>query len=203
MSTNLQKVLKKLKSKLEYLPKYTAYQTQTIVSKIYVFDCNSEIDPQSITDICKNHQTEKFKEKSAEAVYAWRSDYLRVAHNLIPDFDKLFDVVLSKVSNIDKHTNLSRYVYAVDHFWFAIYNTGDGSTVHNHGDADYACVYYASVPENSAPLVIPSNNGEITIDIKSGMLVVMPGLCKHSVPKSKHDGERIIVALNLFKKHIK
>lgn len=203
MSTNLQTGLQKLKSKLECRPKYTAYQTQTIVSNVYVFDCNPDIDAENIVSICKKHQTEQYKEKTTQSVYAWRSDYLPVAANLIPDLDKLFDVVLSKISNIDKHTNLNRYVYEVDHYWFAVYNTGDGSLVHNHGEADYACVYYASVPENSAPLVLPSNEGNIIIDIKAGMLVVMPGLCEHSVPKSQHDGERIIVALNLFKKHKK
>lgn len=203
MSTNLQKSLQKLKSKSEYVPKFTALQTQTILNNIYVFDCSLDIDTESVISICKKHQTDQFKEKETVSVYAWRSDYLHVSDNLIPNFNNLFDVVLSKVNNIDKDTFQSRYIYEVDHFWFAIYNNGDSSLIHNHGMIDYACVYYASVPKNSAPLIIPSHDGAITIDIKPGMLVVMPGLCDHRVPKSEHEGERIIVALNLLKKHQK
>lgn len=199
----MQPGLQKLKSKLELLPKFTAYQQHTLISNIFVFDLSLEIDARDVVDICKNHQIEKFKEKSTESVYAWRSDYLYVSDNHIPDFDKLFDITLAKVTSVPKGIPDSEYTYQVDHFWFAIYNKGDSSLVHNHTH-DYACVYYANVPENSAPLLIPSANGNITITPTTGMLVVMPSHCNHSVPKSNHEGERIIVAMNLSKlKHKK
>lgn len=196
--------LQKLKSKIELQPKYTVVQPQDIISKIYIFDCASDIDSDGIVQSCKKYQTEEYKEKkSTEAVYAWRSDYIYLTNSSIVEFDSLFQLVISKMESIDYGISFSRYNYIVDHFWFAIYNKGDNSKLHAHGWADFAAVYYAATPEKSAPLVIPSVGGDVTIVPKTGMLVIMPGLCKHEVPKSEHDGERIIVAMNLMKSKLK
>lgn len=199
--------LKKLKEKMELQPKYVATQQHKLNHNIFIFDCNSEIDAKGIVSICKKYNTDEYKEKETQSVYAWRSDYMFIDDRKIPEFDDLFNVTLSKVQQIKYNLNLSKinnYLYGVDHYWFAIYNYGDDSKVHNHLPVDLACVYYASVPENSAPLVIPSENNDIIITPVTGMLVVIPGLCNHRVPKSEHQGERIIVAMNLLKlKHKK
>lgn len=194
--------LKKLKEKIELQPKYVVTQQHKLNHNIFVFDCNSEIDASYIASICKKYKTDEYKEKETQAVYAWRSDYLMIGSRKIPEFDNLFRVTISKVDQIKHNTNFnyySDYSYAVDHYWFAVYHNGDDSKVHSHGSVDFACVYYASVPENSAPLVIPSEDNLITITPKPGTLVVMPGFCDHMVPKSEHQGERIIVAMNLVK----
>lgn len=187
--------LQKLKQKNELRPKHTIHQTQTLPFEIYTFDLNSEIDSNDIVTLCKSYQQEEFREKATEYVYAWRSDYTNLEHNTMVGFENLFSVVENKIKPIWKLP----YTYLIDHYWFAIYDKGDSSEVHHHGWVDLACVYYAAVPEGSAPLVIPTVGGDISITPKQGMLVVMPGSCEHMVPESEHDGERIIVAMNIVK----
>lgn len=194
--------LQKLKERTELQPKYVATQQHKFNHNIFVFDCNTEIDATNIVSICKKYNTDEYKEKETQAVYAWRSDYMLIGDRKIPEFDNLFDVTISKVEKIKHNTPLSYvsgYSFAVDHYWFAIYHNGDDSKLHSHGRSDFACVYYASVPDGSAPLVVPCEENNITITPKTGMLVVMPGLCDHMVPKSEHQGERIIVAMNVVK----
>ena len=196
--------LDKMKKKMQEQPtKFSATQRITVMHNVITYDLNSEINPEEIVKLCKKYQTNEFQESETASVYAWRSDYHHVAKRAMPEFDALFDVVHSKIEKFaDKEC--SHYANLVDHFWFAIYQPGDYADSHNHGFAKYACVYYASVPENSAPLVLPAVGGEdITIIPKTGLLVIMPGQCYHKVPVSEHEkGERIIVAMNVFRKLI-
>lgn len=189
--------MNKLKQKLELRPKVIKQQ-KIIECPIYIFDLNDDIDSNEIVEICHLYQTEDHKEKSIQSVYAWRSEYHKVSNNNMPKFQKLIDVVSNKIKLIWKLP----YTYSVDHFWFAIYNNGDSAHEHDHGVADLACVYYASIPENSAPLILPTIDGDHKIQPKNGMLVVFPGLCNHKVPKSEHTGERIMVAMNIMKGNI-
>jgi len=196
MTNNLQRGLNKLKGATEKIPKYTVNQTQVLSHNIFVFDLSDDIDSRGITELCRSYQTEKFREKKTESVYAWRSEYTLVHDNPMAGFENLFSIVENKVNSI----RFEPYTYFVHHYWFAIYGKGDSSTVHNHRVVDLACVYYASAPKNSAPLIITNDTGNISINPKDGMLVVMPGYCNHMVPKSEHEeGERIIVAMNVKK----
>lgn len=190
----MEKIYNKLKEKYEAKPNFFVRQRKEFVFPVYIFDLNSDIDSQSIVQLCKKYQTEEFKEPKTQAVYAWRSDYYTVAKKAMPGFEFLFDEVTKRISKIwDKPYN-----FLVEHFWFAIYQKGDSSNPHDHDPVDLACVYYASVPKNSAPLIIKSIDGDKTIVPKTGMLVIIPGYCTHQVPESKHeDGERIIVAMNV------
>jgi hypothetical protein len=192
---SIQDNLKNLKQKLETRPKHIISQTQTLSFKIYTFDLNSEIDPNEIASLCKSYQKEEFREKATESVYAWRSDYTTINKNNMVGFENLFNIVEEKV----KPAYNLPYTYSIGHYWFAIYSNGDSSKVHHHGWVDFACVYYAAVPEGSAPLVIPTTTGNISIAPKPGMLVVMPGNCEHLVPNSEHEGERIVVAMNIIR----
>jgi hypothetical protein len=187
--------LQKLKEQTELQPKFVVKQEKVISSSIFVFDLNSDIDPNSVVENCKKYQLDAYRETATESVYAWRSDYYKIFENPMPEFVPLCEVVTSKINKIRN----TPYSLVVDHFWFAIYNKGDSSKVHDHGWVDLACVYYASVPANSSPLIVPSIGKDITITPKTGMLVVMPGNCDHYVPKSEHEGERIIVAINMIK----
>jgi hypothetical protein len=200
MTNNLQRGLNKLKGATEKIPKYTVNQTQVLSHNIFVFDLSDVIDSRGIIELCKNYQTEKFREKKTASVYAWRSEYTIVQNNPMVGFENLFSTVENKLNSslIESHTY--PYSYFVHHYWFAIYSKGDSSNIHNHNAVDLACVYYANVPKNSAPLVITDDTENISIDPKEGMLVVMPGRCNHMVPKSEHEeGERIIVAMNVMK----
>jgi len=196
MTNNLQRGLNKLKKATEKIPKYVVNQTQKLTHNIFVFDLNEEIGCHEIAQLCKNYQKEEFRERKTESVYAWRSEYTLVHNNPMAGFENLFSIVENKVNSI----RFEPYTYFVHHYWFAIYSKGDSSIVHNHRVVDLACVYYASAPKNSAPLIIPNDNSRISITPKDGMLVVMPGRCDHMVSKSEHEeGERIIVAMNVMK----
>lgn len=192
----MSKIFDKLKEKSELQPKFIATQNVEFYFPIYTFDLNSEIDPDVIASFCKKYQTDKYKEQKTESVYAWRSEYHYVKNRDMPEFEILFEKTLDKVQKIWKRP----WSITVADYWFAIYNKGDNSMPHDHGDSDMAVVYYASVPKNSAPLHVASKNGVIKITPEPGMLVVMPGRCIHSVPKSQHEnGERIIVAMNIIR----
>ena len=194
--------LDKLKKKIQEQPTiFSVTQQLTISHNVFTFDLNAEINPEEIVQLCKKYQTDDYKESKKEYVYAWRSDYQDVAKRTMPEFDAFFDIVHSKIEKI-AGKECSHYADLIDHFWFAIYQPGDYSSTHHHGSAKYACVYYAEVPENSAPLVLPGIGGDdITIIPKAGLLVIMPGHCYHKVPVSSHENEkRIIVAMNVDRK---
>ena len=180
---------------------FSVTQQLTISHNVVTLDLNSEINPEEIAQLCKKYQTDDYKESKKEHVYAWRSEYQDVATRTMPEFDALFDIVNSKIEKI-AGKECSHYVNLIDHFWFAIYQPGDYSGTHHHGlETKYACIYYAAVPENSAPLVLPGINGDdITIIPKAGLLVIMPGHCYHKVPVSSHEnGKRIMVAMNVVR----
>lgn len=188
--------LKKLKRKMELTPKFIVNQLQLFKNEVFIFDLNDEVDSNQVAEICHFYKTEEFKEKENKtALTSWRSDNYPVANNRMPKFQFLIDLVSQKLKPIWKHP----YTFVVDHYWFAIYNNGDYAVEHDHGQADLSCVYYVSVPENSAPLILPSKDGDVLINPKTGMLVVFPGKCSHKVPKSEHQGERIIISMNIFK----
>jgi hypothetical protein len=189
---SFQDSLKNFKHKREAQPKHIISQTQTLPFNIYTFNLNSEIDPNQIINVCKSYNEEKLKEKLRN-VNAKSSDYI-FYHTAI-GFEDLFSVVESKIKTI---WNLP-YTYLIYQYWFSIYRKGDSAQIHNHGWKDLACVYYASVPKDSAPLVIPTIGGQISIIPEQGMLVILPGLCQHLVPESEHDGERIVVAMNIVR----
>lgn len=193
MSTNFETKIKRLKEKLELEPKHVIKQTQTSEFAIYTFDLTSYVDPDQIINACKTYNKEQVSR--LKYVNALSSDFLVSGDTIIIEFEQLFNIVTDKVKPI---WNLP-YTFLISEYWFSIYSNGDRANTHNHGSADLACVYYASVPEGSAPLVIPTVGGEISVIPKQGMLVVMPGNCLHLVPKSEHDGERIIVAMNIIK----
>jgi hypothetical protein len=180
---------------MELIPKAVVKQQRTIDSEVFVFDLNDEIDANEISDICRFYKTDEFKETKTESVYAWRSDYTYTLNNKMPKFQPLLNVVTERIKLIWKMP----YSFVIDHYWFAIYQNGDKAKEHDHGWTDAACVYYASTPDKSAPLVFPSIDGDVIIQPKQGMLVVFSGKCRHKVPKSEHDGERIIISMNVFK----
>lgn len=196
----MKKIFDRLKEKYEAQPSFVALQQKEVSLPIYIFDLNPELNSEDILNLCKKYQTDQFKEQKTESVYAWRSDYYTVAKQAMPGFELLFEKVSNKIDKIWQKP----YSFLIEHFWFAIYNKGDSSNPHDHSGVDLACVYYASVPENSAPLVITSKKENITIIPKTGMLVIMPGNCEHQVPKSNHEkGERIIVAMNVIRDNFK
>lgn len=86
--------------------------------------------------------------------------------------------------------------YAVVDMWGAEYrgNGEDFTQSHDHRHSFVSFSYYLKCPKNCPPLVFDDLN--IKIDPKPGMLVCFRGDMKHSVPKGKHEGSRIMIAGN-------
>lgn len=85
--------------------------------------------------------------------------------------------------------------YFIANCWGAIYEGGDSALKHKHFPADLAAVCYLEADERSAPIVF--GDGRISIQPRSGMLIMFPGVLEHEVPLT--EGRRVVVAMNLYK----
>lgn len=87
----------------------------------------------------------------------------------------------------------------VDHYelyeaWYAKYDEGDGTKIHDHKFVPWSFVYFIKSPPGSSSLYFPTSNKEITPD--EGRIVVFPGNVEHYVPENKSNG-RVVLAGNL------
>jgi hypothetical protein len=195
--------LEKLHQKMSLFPYKTIKQTITKDQSIYVFDLSKDIDCELISKLCKEGKqniVENKRDTSLEnVVHSWSTDYIENQKVEKPFLD-LFNIVEKRVEQIYKN-----YTYCVDHFWYVIYHTNDSAIPHAHGNCDIASVFYPYVPKNSSPICfmpnINENEKSQCIDVKTGNLVVFPGELIHFVPNSLHDGDRISISMNLFKKN--
>ena len=81
--------------------------------------------------------------------------------------------------------------------WGAIYEKSDYTKRHNHFPAEFSCVIYLEVHENSAPIIF---SGKLHVQPKPNMMVLFPGILQHEVPAT--DGRRVVVAMNTNKRAI-
>lgn len=189
--------LKNFKEKLESKPKYTVKQIQSF--PVYVFDLSKDLDCDLITNICLSYKSSN-DEAKREAVYAWHTPYLKRSKNFIPELEVHLDKIVSKIQKVYEK---DFYTYFVDHYWFVVYDKNDFAIAHDHSPSDYVAVFYANVPDNSAPLVLTDISGNIEISVSTGMCVLFPGSVEHSVPKSNHEGNRVIISMNIIKGALK
>ena len=87
----------------------------------------------------------------------------------------------------------------VDHYelyeaWYAKYDEGDRTKIHDHKFVPWSFVYFIKAPPGSSSLYFPTSNKEITPD--EGRIVVFPGNVEHYVPENKSNG-RVVLAGNL------
>ena len=87
----------------------------------------------------------------------------------------------------------------VDHYelyeaWYAKYDEGDRTKIHDHKFVPWSFVYFIKSPPESSSLYFPTSNKEITPD--EGRIVVFPGNVEHYVPENKSNG-RVVLAGNL------
>ena len=80
--------------------------------------------------------------------------------------------------------------------WGAEYRgNGDDFTLsHDHRASFCSFSYYLQTPKGCPPLIF--DELDIAIDPTPGMLVCFRGDNKHSVPRAKHEGSRIMIAGN-------
>ena len=87
----------------------------------------------------------------------------------------------------------------VDHYelyeaWYAKYDEGDRTKIHDHKFVPWSFVYFIKSPPESSSLYFPTSNKEITPD--EGRIVIFPGNVEHYVPENKSNG-RVVLAGNL------
>jgi len=191
-----------LKEKTEAQPYAVVRQTRTKTFPIYHFNLQSEVDcpkivrfieeQKSSLDDNKKNPSENFW-RLLEVIKAWHSDYMYNTYKN-SEFNNLCDIVINKVQKI-----FPDYLYIIDHHWFVCYNNKDEATVHSHGNADVAIVFYPEVAPNSSPLSIINDDSYIDVPITTGSLLVFPGEVLHYVKPSLHEGKRIAISMNLHK----
>ena len=78
--------------------------------------------------------------------------------------------------------------------WVMDYDDGSFTVPHHHYPADYSCIYYVDVDENSPPLII-----EDTLEVKpeNELMILFPGFINHKVLPS--NSKRVAISFNMIK----
>jgi len=86
------------------------------------------------------------------------------------------------------------HLYALHEVWYAKYDRGDRTSVHDHKFVPWSFVYYINAPEGASSLYFPTSNKEIKPI--PGRVVVFPGNVEHYVPENNCN-DRVILAGNI------
>lgn len=121
-------------------------------------------------------------------------------------FDKLMLSIEKKIYELCKSNDnifeFFRIYPEILDYWCAVYQKGDRTEWHTHGErVCFNCVYYACV-EDDTPIIIENINNQQNLSItpKKGMLVAFPGQTRHMVPTLTSGKERIIFTASLVYK---
>jgi hypothetical protein len=161
-----------------------------VPTTILEFDLSRIINNEELNNIIKQYRKEFPKGLEPTSVFAWHSDWK--THLISTEFTNLVTAIESCLDKYYTHLEL------VD-LWINMYDETGSAKRHNHRPAYLSCVYYVEAEEGSSSLIIDDNsekNNKITVDIKSGKLVVFPGYTYHSVPENNK--KRTSIALNFF-----
>lgn len=94
--------------------------------------------------------------------------------------------------------------------WLNKYEYGHFQEIHNHAAYSLSCIFYLDVPENCEPLVIynpyraqlmspcPYDKPFHTINLESGLFIMMPSYVDHAVPTHLSNEPKISLAANIF-----
>ena len=107
------------------------------------------------------------------------------------------DVLINWIAElIDKHSSFRRRGYNLYfcNLWFAKYDIGDYTKVHEHALSFFSFVYFINCPEGSAPFVFTTSGEEIKAE--EGKIVIFPGRMLHNVPENGCKN-RIVLAGNV------
>lgn len=85
--------------------------------------------------------------------------------------------------------------WSFDASWGMKHKKGDFTTEHIHAPAHWSGAFYFDVPCDTY-MNLPDFNA--TIQLQSNMLVLFPGMIKHSVSEHIGDQERVSMAFNVF-----
>ena len=178
-------------------------RTVEVAAETPVFICDlSLIKPQldlarmAIEELLVSHPDTT--QSNVQSVYMspWHS------HLINNKFKPLTDSAVTIAQEVSR-THLSANLPAlnmglvVTDCWGAIYEKSDYTKRHNHFPAEFSCVIYLEVHENSAPIIF---SGKLHVQPKPNMMVLFPGILQHEVPAT--DGRRVVVAMNMNKRAI-
>ena len=167
-----------------------------------VLSCNLPIFqysfPQVITKkTCKEYR-KSFPQSNTSNVNAWHSDYL--THETTDVFAPLIKLTIDTCNDITHeyyHTNLiNGYHYVVNNLWVAMYEKNDYTIKHDHFMSLFSACYYVDVKDNCSPVVFIGSDKEISIQPKTGMLLIWNGTIPHKVEPTKK--KRTCICMNIM-----
>ncbi len=118
-----------------------------------------------------------------------------VSHKTNPNFGPIVDLTISCAKFVCNDFFKADLDFICYNCWGAHYQAGDHTVSHSHFPSEFAAVAYLEVGEGAAPLVFED---KLTVQPRSGMLIVFPGILHHHVPKTT--AERLVVAMNIERK---
>jgi hypothetical protein len=145
---------------------------------------------EGIEELRLTHPESPLSNVKAEYMTPWRS------HLLTAKFQPLIEVVLQvgqaagKLLNYESEKPIPEML--ISECWGIIYEKSSYTQPHNHFPSDLACAIYLEAHDNSAPIIF---SGKYSVQPKSNMLVMFPGILTHEVPAT--EGRRVVVVMNL------
>ena len=166
---------------------------ESVLASLPVYTRILDIDNEKLKDVIINHRNE-FPISESSNVEAWHSSYK--THRINPHFQPYIDFILREIKDILflKHERLAPTLYFRD-FWAIMYENSDYTISHEHFPCPYAASYYVEAEVNCSPIQF---DGVHTLKIipQSGMLMVWPGILRHSVPPT--NSKRTVLSMNLL-----
>jgi len=172
----------------------------SVTTELPVFWCSLMAGPDmlqlarnAIEDIRQNYPESTPSNVQAIYMSPWKS------HLLSDKLKPLCDEAIRAAKLVSKdHLFTDLEGLNLDFFiadcWGAIYEEEDHTIPHSHFPADFSVVVYLEAEDGCAPIVF---DDKLSVQPVPGLMLLFPGLLKHSVPKNK--GKRVVVAMNLYK----
>jgi len=119
-------------------------------------------------------------------------------HETNSDFMKVCKIAINFANkNTPVNTTGQTTTYMTWDCWGAIYSKGDYAKTHAHWPFVWSFVYYVECCKNCSPLIFDDCSSTLSIQPKSGNMILFPAWLLHSVPKQQCDHDRIILSGNL------
>lgn len=175
----------------------------------------------NLGDIDYNKELENFilnKSKTTETVYKTNSNGGWQSNNLLEEH--VFSKLKQRISTYLQTLNLNILKVNYINLWCNINYKNSYNVIHNHGDNEFAIIYYVKCPKKSGELVLRdprtgfigkwgtdyaknihslyNQDMIIELDIKDGDLIIFPGFLDHYVKPSASNNKRISIALDCF-----
>lgn len=87
-----------------------------------------------------------------------------------------------------------KYTFSYQDSWGMCHQKGDFTLNHVHAECRFSGAFYLDVP---CPTHMFFDDYDEKVKLKSNMLVLFPGLCKHKVEENVSDEKRISMAFNI------